>query len=419
MPRRRPPEGPAPKGKKVRWEASYYDAAGNRHYKTFYREKDAKAFEDDQRVDVRSGKWVDPKDMATPFIDIAREWLNEATKENTIANRKALIDNLGDLGGMPVGTIKASNITAWRNVLLEGRPWKKNKPLSESTVGNMVGQVCGLLKRAHNDGMIGRVPVVKIPKTAPMTSPTRQDLLTVEEVAEMITAMRDGHRAPRGKNGKRKPGAKDYPPRPDISRMIEVVAGAGLRVSEVCGLRVCDVDTMRLTITVNGQVKPGGREWLPVPKSEKSQRDIPVPQGVIDVIVQQLQESPQRDRTGPVFPYTGDARGEEERLWHDRADMGNYMRRLHDVHGFREVGMHDFRHFYASALIAGGATVAEVQDALGHAKPTTTLETYTHLWPKRDSKLRDAAGVLFDLVAAERRQGASAPQPTGDGIKAL
>ena len=235
----------------------------------------------------------------------------------------------------------------------------------------------------------------------------------------MISAMRDGHRAPRDKSGKRKPGAKDYPPRPVISRMIEVVAGAGLRVSEVCGLRVCDVDTMRLTITVNGLVKPGGREWLPVPKSEKSQQDIPVPQGVIDVIVQQLQESPQRDRTGPIFPYTGDARGEEKRLLHDRADMGNYMRRLHDVHGFREVGMHDFRHFYASALIAGGVTVAEVQEALGHARPMTTLETYTHLWQKRDSKLRDAAGVLFDLVAAERRQGAAAPQPTGDGLKAL
>ena len=104
------------------------------------------------------------------------------------------------------------NITAWRNILLEWRPWKKNKPLSESTVGNMVGQVCGLLKRAHNDGMIGRVPVVKIPKTAPVTSPTRQDLLTVEEVAEMISAMRDGHRAPRDKSGKRKPGAKDTRP---------------------------------------------------------------------------------------------------------------------------------------------------------------------------------------------------------------
>ncbi|MGN0096588.1 MAG: hypothetical protein ACI38U_11055 [Corynebacterium sp.] len=199
MPRRRPPEGPAPKGKRVRWEASYYYAAGSRHYKTFYREKDAKAFEDDRRVDVSSGKWVDPKDMATPLIDIAREWLNEATKDNTVANRKALIDNLGDLGGMPVGTIKASNITAWHNVLLEGRPWKKGKPLSDSTVGNMVG----LMKRAHNDGMIGRVPDVKIPKIAPRTSPTRQDLRTVEEVAEMIAAMRDGHRAARGRGGKR------------------------------------------------------------------------------------------------------------------------------------------------------------------------------------------------------------------------
>ena len=42
--------------------------------------------------------------------------------------------------------------------------------------------------------------------------------------------------------------------------------------------------------------------------------------------------------------------------------------------------LHDLRHFYASGLIASGCNVVTVQRALGHAKPTTTLNTYSHLW---------------------------------------
>jgi integrase len=47
------------------------------------------------------------------------------------------------------------------------------------------------------------------------------------------------------------------------------------------------------------------------------------------------------------------------------------------------VKLHDLRRFYASGLIAPGCDVVTVQRALGHGKPTTTLNTYSHLWPPR------------------------------------
>lgn len=40
---------------------------------------------------------------------------------------------------------------------------------------------------------------------------------------------------------------------------------------------------------------------------------------------------------------------------------------------------HDLRHFYASALIAGGASVKQVQLVLGHASAVITLRIYAHL----------------------------------------
>jgi site-specific recombinase XerD len=43
--------------------------------------------------------------------------------------------------------------------------------------------------------------------------------------------------------------------------------------------------------------------------------------------------------------------------------------------------MHDLWHFYASGLIANGCDVVTVQQAMGHSNATTTLATYSHLWP--------------------------------------
>ena len=52
------------------------------------------------------------------------------------------------------------------------------------------------------------------------------------------------------------------------------------------------------------------------------------------------------------------------------------------------VETHALRHFYASALIAGGASVKVVQMRLGHGSAVVTLDTYGHLWPDDDDLTR-------------------------------
>jgi len=44
------------------------------------------------------------------------------------------------------------------------------------------------------------------------------------------------------------------------------------------------------------------------------------------------------------------------------------------------------RHFFVSALIAGGASVKQVQTVLGHASPVFTLGGYAHHWPGDDDR---------------------------------
>ncbi|HEY2595048.1 MAG TPA: tyrosine-type recombinase/integrase [Chloroflexota bacterium] len=67
------------------------------------------------------------------------------------------------------------------------------------------------------------------------------------------------------------------------------------------------------------------------------------------------------------------------------------------------VRLHDLRHFYASGLIAAGCDVVTVQRALGHGRATTTLNTYSHLWPTAEDRTRQAAAALMAAVAGESR----------------
>ena len=62
--------------------------------------------------------------------------------------------------------------------------------------------------------------------------------------------------------------------------------------------------------------------------------------------------------------------------------------------GVSGVTLHDLRHLYAIGLIAAGCDVVTIQRALGHARATTTLNTYAHLWPTAEDRTRRAAGAL-------------------------
>ena len=53
-------------------------------------------------------------------------------------------------------------------------------------------------------------------------------------------------------------------------------------------------------------------------------------------------------------------------------------------------GWHDLRHHYASVLIGAGCSIRAVQDALGHSNASETLDTYSHLRPSDEDRVREA-----------------------------
>jgi len=90
----------------------------------------------------------------------------------------------------------------------------------------------------------------------------------------------------------------------------------------------------------------------------------------------------------------------------------SWWKRTTAAAGVSGLHLHALRHFYASGLIAAGCDVVTVQRALGHSKPSTTLDTYSHLWPDSEDRTRSAAGALMTSVETTPSSGAGVTNVT-------
>jgi integrase len=169
---------------------------------------------------------------------------------------------------------------------------------------------------------------------------------------------------------------------PDHLRVVVLLgAFAGLRIAEVCGLRVADVDFIR------GVVHPK-RQWPDRPlKTEGSSQPIPIPRDLALLLSASVQKYPS-DMMVTAGPGT------------DRCSVWTLEKAMRTVRGTIEglpdtFTFHDLRHYLASLLIASGADIKTVQARMRHASATTTLDTYGHLWPDADESTRTAIGAVI------------------------
>jgi integrase/recombinase XerC len=142
--------------------------------------------------------------------------------------------------------------------------------------------------------------------------------------------------------------------------VLELLYGAGLRISECCGLREADVDLKRATVTVLG-------------KGSKIRR-LPLGEPAVDAVRNYLRHG-RGLLARPASP---------DRLFLNR--LGRVLtprdaRRILDRNPLpdgRVLHPHSLRHAYATHLLEGGADLRAVQELLGHADLSTT-QVYTHV----------------------------------------
>jgi integrase len=178
---------------------------------------------------------------------------------------------------------------------------------------------------------------------------------------------------------------------PDHLRVAVLLgAFAGLRIAEVCGPRVTDVDFIRGVVHPKQQWTNRGGPARSVPlKTEGSSQPIPIPRDLALLLSASVQKYPS-DMMVTAGPGT------------DRCSVWVIEQAMRKVRGKIEglpdtFTFHDLRHYLASLLIASGADIKTVQARMRHASATTTLDTYGHLWPDADESTRAAIGAVIRL----------------------
>ena len=148
--------------------------------------------------------------------------------------------------------------------------------------------------------------------------------------------------------------------------ILELLYATGIRVGELCGLDVDDVDRSRRVVRVFGK----GRKERTVPYGVPADRAIGVwlETGRPRLLV---------TGAGPAM-FLG-ARG--HRI-DQRAVRTLVHARLAEVPEAPDMGPHGLRHTAATHLLEGGADLRTVQEMLGHASLSTT-QIYTHVTTER------------------------------------
>jgi len=379
------------------WIVDYVDQHGRRLLKTFERKKEADAFADNTRVEVRDGTHVADSASLT-IAEAGAKWITSAEAEGL---ERTTLDQYRQhlrLHIEPfIGRTRLSRITV--PVVRDFEDKLRAAGRTSKLVRYAVRSLGALLSDAQEHGLIIRNPV--------------------RELRGKRKRKKDTDQNPRG--GKLKIGV-DIPTPCEIRSILQAAQGrwrsflltavfTGLRASELRGLRWTDIDFRKAELHVHQRADRYRK--IGKPKTAAGERTVPLP----PMLVKELREWKLRcpnGNLGLVFPNgvggvefhvniiqrglipTLIAAGVTKPVLdkngaQSRDESGN------PIVAAKYPGLHALRHFYASWCINrtqdGGLELPAkiVQHRLGHSSITVTLDTYGHLFPRGDDGAELAA----------------------------
>lgn len=378
-------------GRGMRWRVRFTDDQGKKVEKLFERRADAERFDSSARAAVAQGTYVDIRAGQETVRSYGEKWLTrQLYRPGTTdrVDRTLRLHVFPTIGRRAIASVRPGDVQGWVTAL----------DLAPGTVRTLFSTLASLFAAAVRDRVIGVSPCVGV--RLPALPPGQRELLTPAQVLRAADVVPARYRA-----------------------AILLGAGCGLRVSEVLGLERGHLPALLApqadaVVHVRQQLGALPREapHLADVKSAGSRRTVELPAIVADALAAHV------ERFAPV-PQTISDRI-EPRKTHDRPaellftnEAGRPVTRSAFGHVWRtaredaelptDATFHDLRHYYASLLIAGGASVKTVQNALGHSSPTITLDTYVHLWPDVMDRPRALVDAAFSVAASSTAPGAA------------
>jgi len=366
------------------WVVTYADRSGVRRSKNFDRKKDAENFADTVSVSVRAGLHV-PDSQSVTLAEAGKLWLDSC--ELAGLERATLVDYRRhlELHIVPlIGAMKLSQLTA-----------------------PAIRAFADTLHRNGTSPAMGRK--LRVSLSAILTDALERGLVA-QNIIKGMRKQRRGHEAARHK-GKLKVGI-DIPAPNEIRAIIAHLKGrwrplfltaifTGLRASELRGLRWCDVDLERGELHV--RQRADRYRVIGRPKSESAERSVPLPPMVVNSLREHRLARPKGEQD---LVFANDAGNVYDHASIIKRGLIPLMVKagIVDANGkAKYTGLHSLRHFFASWCINrkvdGGLELPPkmVQERMGHASITMTMDVYGHLFPRTDdgAELALAERALF------------------------
>lgn len=257
---------------------------------------------------------------------------------------KSLSRHLQALGYASFGTVELRAVRSWLAL-------QQTLGRERSTLGRRAAAARVFFAWLAKTGRVASDPaqLLKSPRLGKRLPPSLEHS---EAEAMMATALElaESHPSPLGRRN---------------VAILEVLYGCGIRVSELCGLDVDDLDSERQVIKVLGK---GNKERV-VPAGRPAWRAL-------------QQWTALRGEIAIASSGPGLFLGERGARLDPRVARRVVHRALQAVPGAPDLGPHGLRHAMATHLLEGGADLRSVQEILGHASLATT-QIYTHVTNER------------------------------------
>ena len=155
----------------------------------------------------------------------------------------------------------------------------------------------------------------------------------------------------------------------------------GMRVGELLALTPSDFSEDSLSISKNYQ-RIHGKDTIQPPKTEKGNRKIILPPFLVETMKGCFHRLNNPGKNQRIF----DAISEKM--------LRVFLNAGADAAGLPHIRVHDLRHSHASLLIEQGFSPLVIKERLGHENIETTLNTYSHLYPTKQTEIAERLQAL-------------------------
>lgn len=379
-----------------KWVSDTYDAFNVRRWSTFNTKGEAQAEEARARL-ARKGQTTAPKvDPGITLTDYAARFLRECTARQIAAKTTTRYESALRLHIVPrLGRLKVRDISrpVVKDLLIskladdagsfQGQKAAQvgKRKLARGTVKNLLLTLSGVMAQAVEDGLIVANPLQKMGRRLNLGTKRDASKCKALDGAQLRTFLDDARTR-----------------EPEVFPAFAVMAFAGLRIGEAVALTWENVDIQGQRISVEKQLL--GRL-----KTQASTRVVDMADVLRDVLRDLLaQRRAAAFKAGsqlspwvlfPDLPAVPDATDEQRVV----KTVRRAMIRLLAATGLPTwLTPHALRHTYGSQLIAAGVSPVYVQQQMGHASITMTVDTYGSWLPKSDV---GALNKVFNRPAAE------------------